>query len=403
MVRARLALGLVVAAFSLVTAAPATAEPAAALLPGNGLLLFDTATPATTTAVPVTGLGAGETLTGIDQRPNTLALYGVTVPTIAASNAIVKTYTIDPASGQATLLGAIGLPLPDAGNVATGFDFNPTVDRMRYVNANDENARFNPNNASLSGDDTNLSPAPMTIIGEAYDRNVKDSETTTVYAIDRSGSQLSVQGGINGSAPSGPNGGVLASIGPLGFTLNAIADGGFDIDRAGTAYAGLTSSVGNVTSLYTIDLGTGTATAVGPIGSGAQAVKGLAILNPRPTDVPPLSLGSTPSSDNLKPTGLLSFKPSTKASSFQRSGISGRFSCSEACKVTAKLVLDGKKLATGSAKLDEAGVGTLKLRATKAGREFVPGKRPAKATLIATFKDNEGGSSTLRRKVALSK
>jgi Domain of unknown function (DUF4394) len=387
---------------SLVAAAPATAEPAAALLPGNSLLLFDTATPATTTALPVTGLGVSETLTGIDQRPNTLALYGVTVPTASVNNAIVKTYTIDPASGQATLLGAIGSPLPGAGDVATGFDFNPTVDRMRYVNASDENARFNPSNASLAGDDTNLTPLPMTIIGEAYDRNVKDSEATTVYAIDRSGSQLSVQGGINGSSPGGPNGGVLASIGPLGFTLSAVADGGFDIDRAGTAYAGLTSSAGNVTSLYTIDLASGGATPVGLIGSGLQQIRGLAILNPKPTDVPPPSLSSTPPSDTRKPIGLLAFKPGVRISAFRRSGISGRFSCSEACTVTAKLVLNGKKLATGSAKLGEAGVGTLKLRITKAGRDFAPAKNPAKATLIATFKDRQGSSSTLRRKVALS-
>jgi hypothetical protein len=142
-VRLRLALGLVAAA-TLVVAAPARAEPAAALLSGNNLLLFDTSTPTTTTAVPVTGLGVNETLAGIDQRPATLGLYGVTVTTGSASNSIVRTYAIDPASGQATLIGAT-TPLLGAGDVATGLDFNPTVDRIRYVNVNNENARMNPN------------------------------------------------------------------------------------------------------------------------------------------------------------------------------------------------------------------------------------------------------------------
>jgi hypothetical protein len=119
--------------------------------------------------------------------------------------------------------------------------------------------------------------------------------------------------------------------------------------------------------------------------------------------VPPPAINSTPPSDNLKPTGLLAFKPGTRISAFRRAGISGGFSCSEACTVTAQLVLKGKKLATGKAQLSEAGVGTLKLRATKAGRGLVPGRRPAKATLTAKFTDSGGASSTLSRKVALSK
>ena len=398
MVRLRIVLGLVIVT-SLAVAAPAKAEPAAALAPGNVLLLFDTSTPTTTTSLSVTGLGVNETLVGIDQRPATLALYGVTVTTGSAANSIIKTYSIDPATGQATLVGATATALPGAADVPTGLDFNPTVDRMRYVNTNDESGRLNPNNGALAGDDTNLTPAPVEIIAEAYDRSVKDAETATLFAINRFGSRLAMQGGVNGS-PS-PNNGAITDLGPLGFTLNAVSDGGFDISRAGTAYAGLIAAADNLARLYTIDLTSGAAAAVGLIGSGAP-VKGLAILNPKPVGVPAPSLDSTPPS-NLNPAGLLAFKPSAKASALRRSGISGSFSCSEACTVIAKLVLKGKKLATGSAKLAEAGVGTLKLRATKAGKDYVPGRRPAKATLTATFTDLGGSSSALSRKVALSK
>ena len=193
----------------------------------------------------------------------------------------------------------------------------------------------------------------------------------------------------------------MTDLGPLNFTLKPLADGGFDISRGGTAYAGLTDNADSQTRLYTIDLASGAATAIGPIGSGLQQIMGLAILNPKPADAPGPSFNTPPASDNLKPSGLLVFKPGTRISAFRRSGLSGSFSCSEACRSAAKLVVKGKSLATGSATLPEAGVGTLKLRATKAGKKFEPGRRPAKATLTATLKDGEGNTSTLSRKVAL--
>jgi hypothetical protein len=405
-VRLRLALGLVLTA-SLLAATPVRAQPAVGLLPGNSLLLFDTGAPATTTALPVTGLGPSETLTGIDQRPNTLGLYGMTVATSSANNSKVKIYELDPASGQATLVGETSSPLPGAGDIAGGFDFNPNVDRLRYMNVfNNENARFNPNTGGLAGDDTDLTPpATTTSIGAAYDRNVKSAEATTLYEIDAYDSALAIQGAFDGIGPAGsPNGGKVTDLGPLGFVVKPLADGGFDINRAGTAYAGLTSNADGLTRLYTIDLASGTATAAGLIGSGLQQFRSLAVLDPRVANVPPPSLTSTASSgDNLKPTGLLAFKPGARASALRRSGISGGFSCSEACTVSAKLVLKGKRLATGTAKLAEAGVGTLKLLATKAGKGYEPGRQPAKATLTATFTDLGGAKSSLSRKVALSK
>jgi hypothetical protein len=60
-------------------ALPATgaAAPAVGLnTAGNALWLFDTATPGTMTPVPITGLGVGEEIDGIDRRPATGALYG---------------------------------------------------------------------------------------------------------------------------------------------------------------------------------------------------------------------------------------------------------------------------------------------------------------------------------------
>ena len=276
-----------IAVWSLLVAAPAQADRAVALVAPNSLVSFDTASPQTAAApLPVTGLGAGETLRGIDVRPANLGLFGVTVATGSAANAVVKTYAIDPVTGVATLVGGSGVPLAGAADVPSGVDFNPAVDRIRYVNTNDENARLNPNNGALAGNDTDLVPAATTtIIASAYDQNVANpnlgtppSPPTTLYGIDRSDNMLTIQGGIDG-VPS-PNTGAHQDIGALGIVLDGAHDGGFDITRDGRGFAALSNFATGQTGLYRIALaaGGGAATLVGAIGDGAIEVRSLAIL-----------------------------------------------------------------------------------------------------------------------------
>jgi hypothetical protein len=260
-----------------------------AIAPGNQLLRFDSATPGTiqsTTAI--TGLGAGESVRGIDFRPRTGQLFASTVAT-GMANSAVTTYRLDPLTGAATLIGATPV-ITGGGDFPGGYDFNPTVDRLRFVNVNLINLRLNPNNGAVAGTDTGLT-AGSTIIAEAYDRNFDRQNNagdvgtlgTTLYGIDRASSSLVRQGGIDGT-PS-PNGGVITAVGPLGFTLrnNVTDDGGFDIMDStangglGTAFAGLTAN-DNVTRLYTIDLTTGAATSLGAIGNGATQVFSLAVV-----------------------------------------------------------------------------------------------------------------------------
>jgi hypothetical protein len=246
----------------------------------NTLLQFDSATPATITrTVAITGLLTGsERVLGIDFRPRTGQLFAVTIQTSAFANGLLIAYSVNPSSGVATVVGLIPNTVPGAANVASGFDFNPTVDRIRIVNANNENFRVNPNNGSLAGNDTDLNPGGFQVIAEAYDRNwnraVATTVATTLYGISRVASSLVRQGGLNG-IPS-PNGGLITTVGPLGVTLDAFSDAGFDIDAGGTAYAALT--VGGLTGLYNVNLTTGAATLVGTIGTGTTAVTGLAVV-----------------------------------------------------------------------------------------------------------------------------
>ena len=278
--RALARLPLIATCWLLALAAPAAAEPAAAILPGNVLGLFDTATPSSVTQLPLTGIRTNETVRGIDVRPTTGEVFVSTVTTGSAANSVITTYRVDTASGTVTFVGQTAAALAGAGDVPTGYDFNPlsTVDRIRYVHTNDENARLNPATGALAANDTDLTPAATsTIIAAAYDRNQPGATLTTLYAIDRNDSQLALQGGVDGTPT--PNGGVITDLGSLGFNLNQANDGGFDISVTGTAYAALTDAADNLTRLYTINLATGQATPVGLLGNGTTEFRSLTLLD----------------------------------------------------------------------------------------------------------------------------
>src|SRR5262245_7502320 len=144
-------IGPPIALFVLLAAVmPARAERAAAVataLP-RSLVLFDTATPTVVTLQALTGLGTNESIVGLDLRPSTGELFALTVTTGSATNSLIRTYTINPDTGGATLVGTTAAALAGAGDVPSGVDFNPTVDRIRLVNTNDENARINPANGA---------------------------------------------------------------------------------------------------------------------------------------------------------------------------------------------------------------------------------------------------------------
>jgi hypothetical protein len=242
-----------------------------ALAANNQLLQFSATAPGSIiSATSVTGLKAGDLLAGIDYRPATGQLYALGV-----NGASGRLYTINPLTGAATAIGAV-FTLPQSAGASAGkdygFDFNPTVDKIRVVADSRDNFRLNPDTGAVAGVDFILSPGAA-VNGVAYDRNFPGSKVTTLYAIDPNTDQLVSIGGID-SAPS-PNGGVIRQIGPLG--VNAAGDVGFDISigAEGTAYASLT--VNGKAGFYTIDLKTGAATMVGTIGNGGVAIKNITI------------------------------------------------------------------------------------------------------------------------------
>lgn len=190
----------------------------------------------------ITGLQLNETILGIDFRPSTGQLYG-----LGSTSTI---YIINSNSGNATQVGA-GSFTPALSGKITGFDFNPTVDRIRVVTSAGQNLRLNPETGTVAVIDGFINGADgAKISAVAYSQNTAGTATTTLYDIDFA------QGILYKQLP--PNDGTLQVVGSLGMTVSE--DGGFDIAPDGSALA--LFNVGDNSSLFSIDLTTGAATNV---------------------------------------------------------------------------------------------------------------------------------------------
>ncbi len=245
-------------------------------------------------AVALRGLLAGESVTSIDFRTASGELFALT-----SSNRVL---TIDPATGVAHQVGVPLVTSPQfTANSPGGFDFNPTVDRLRLVNAANDNLRFNPltyapvdtdagtagnqpdTSLAYIGTDVNVGADPN-IVGSAYDRNDNDGATaTTLWSIDSLLNTLVRQGAVDGAAAdiaggASPNGGLLTTIGALGVDITDSV--GFDISDRGALGNGVALAVmqinGEVTSkLFSINLTAGLtnqpvggAALIGTVGGG---------------------------------------------------------------------------------------------------------------------------------------
>jgi hypothetical protein len=253
---------------------------------GNqNLISFNSDAPETIVTKAITGLGVNERIEGLDFRPATGQLYALGI-TDTAGDDEGRLYVVNPRTGAATLVGSGPFSTTLADSADYGFDFNPQVDRIRIVNDADQNLRVNPNNGALVANDAPLNDAmgAETIAGSAYDRNFDGTASTTLFGIDFTNSTLVLQGSPSGT-PNSPNGGSITTVGELGVTLDSRRVG-FDIassQNTATAYASL--RVGTSTGLYTIDLQTGAATLVGPIGDGSLVLRGLSVSLPSVTMV----------------------------------------------------------------------------------------------------------------------
>ncbi|MBC8033744.1 MAG: DUF4394 domain-containing protein [Chitinophagaceae bacterium] len=226
------------------------------LTAANQLVKYNANAPGSAIATTaISNLQTGENLIGIDFRPATGQLFGI--------GSASRLYTINTTTGKAdTVASAPFSPALPAGSFV-GFDFNPTVDRIRVVTGSGQNFRLNPENGVLAATDAALNPGTPVVTGAAYTNSTAGATSTILYDLDVASQKLYKQ--------DPPNNGTLVEVGALGIT--ATGDAGFDISPDNSAaLAALT--VGGVNGLYSIDLTTGKATFLGKL---ATAIIGLAI------------------------------------------------------------------------------------------------------------------------------
>jgi hypothetical protein len=240
--------------------APPTTAVGIGLTTANTLVRFALATPGTILgSTPVTGLVAGETLLGIDVRPASGQLFGL-------SNA-GRVYTINPVSGAATLRSTINVTL---NATSVGMDFNPVPDRLRVITDTGQNLRINVDDGVTAVDGA-VNPAGFQVAGAAYLNAVAGATSTSLLNLDVTGSRLTLQ--------SPPNNGTQVALGALGVTIGTAS--GFDVlTTAGTDAGFAVLNVGGTTGLYRVDVSSGATTLVGAVG-GNPTLVGLALL---PTD-----------------------------------------------------------------------------------------------------------------------
>ncbi|HVF57802.1 MAG TPA: DUF4394 domain-containing protein [Pyrinomonadaceae bacterium] len=238
----------------------------------NRLLSFNSTAPGSIlSSTTITGLQADEKILGIDFRPATGQLY--------ALGSTSRLYTINTTTGAAAQVGSGTFTTALNGNFF-GFDFNPSVDRIRVVSDADQNMRLHPDTGAVASVDGPLAYAAgdanavqnPSVAGSAYSNNTAGASSTILYGIDYDRDSLVIQ--------SPPNNGTLITVGALG--VNATPSVGFDIaPGGGLAYAALTPLCfeGCTSALYTVNLTTGAATAIGDIGSVtlSDPVTGIAV------------------------------------------------------------------------------------------------------------------------------
>jgi len=228
------------------------------------------------------GLAEDERILGIDYRVARGQLY--------ALGASGQLYRINTALAQVSLVGTPSA-LPSYGANEWGFDFNPTVDRIRVVNNVGFNLRLHPDTGAIvdgnpeqpgmqmdgrlayDSKDANSGRTPA-IVAVGYTYNKSDDKLTTNYALDGKLGALVHLGSKEGAAPAvSPNTGRLYTVGSLG--IGSFEHATLDIsDVSNTAYAAITQELR--TRWYRIDLASGRATLIGTIG-GDELVVGAAI------------------------------------------------------------------------------------------------------------------------------
>jgi hypothetical protein len=233
------------------------------------LLNFDRTSGGVQSAMPITGLGTDVPI-GFDVRPadNTLVV-------VAATGATGRIYTVDPASGVATLRSTISVPLTGA---SFGVDFNPVPDRIRLVSNMGQNLRIPVMTgvATVDGTLTNRNgPTAMGVTEVGYTTNFGNACRTQLFYLDTTNNRL--------LTTNAPNNGVVTVVGSFGVQTSAAASG-FEIitDAMNMNTASVVLTVGGIPNVYSLNLTTGAVSGAMPVMglNPAENIVGIAAMTP---------------------------------------------------------------------------------------------------------------------------
>lgn len=250
------------------------------------LITFRADQPHNTKTYDVVGLRAGEEIVGLDVRPATGELFAQAKQggdDVAGGNSSL--YRVELGRKRTATATFVATYAPQPAGQRFGFDFNPTVDRIRTISDSNDNKRTVPDTGATTQDgplayaagDPNEGRDPDAV-GAAYTNSflgapnpagtpAGQGRTTTLYDIDARQDVLATQ------AP--PNAGTLNTVGSLGVDTTGTV--GFDISPfSGTPYAALLRSGRSHSGLYRVDLATGAAVLIGSIDDAP--VEALAVL-----------------------------------------------------------------------------------------------------------------------------
>jgi hypothetical protein len=295
----------------------------------------------------ITGLPGGESIVGLDVRPANGQLY--------ALGKTSRLYVINPRTGAARQVGATPF-IPALAGTGFGFDFNPTVDRIRVTSDADQNLRLNPDDGTVAGVDTNLAYAPgdpgagtnPNVVASAYTNSFAGATSTTLFDIDNARHALVIQ--------NPPNNGTLTTVGALGVNNNATA---FDIGDSNVGYAVLNGEQ-NKQSLYRIDLSNGKATQLtdGFIGSG-RPLTGLAA-------------AGTIADDKTAPRESIAMSSTQLRERLLGVGVRMTVACNEACTAAAAVTYAGRNAGlNGTLIAGGPGRATLTVALSKRARDAI--------------------------------
>ncbi|PSL18809.1 DUF4394 domain-containing protein [Dyadobacter jiangsuensis] len=136
----------------------------------HGINIRNTSAPLRTFAV--VGLEQGDIIKGIDFRPATGQLYAIS----SMNNLYQVNVKSGDQQGKATRIGSA--PIAATLNGHIGFDFNPTVDRIRVVTSSTQNLRLHPETGAIVPGDSPLNGYANPMIGAVAYTNSRAGVTS---------------------------------------------------------------------------------------------------------------------------------------------------------------------------------------------------------------------------------